>query len=208
MHSLTARLAGSPPPAPSPSRRRGWCRLVVLVALLALSAAPQLLSAQSRVGHDSSTRTRRYLRDLAYGTVLGFGWAGVDQLNNNPPEWGKGWRGYGKRAASDIGEFVIQETVTDALAAALDRPLDYRLCHCARWSQKFRWALRAAVTDPRPDGSNPIAIPRIVGAYTGALAQASWRPSTSSRARTVLTNGTISLLIGAGINIYDELRAR
>jgi hypothetical protein len=75
-------------------------------------------------------------------------------------------------------------------------------------SGKVRWALRAAVTDPMPNGSNPIAIPRIVGAYTGALAQASWRPPTSSRARTVLVNGTISLLIGAGINIYDELRAR
>jgi hypothetical protein len=201
MHTLTARLAGYPT-----RRKRGWTLL--LLALLALSAAPQVLSAQSRVGHDSSTRTRRYLRDLAYGTALGFGWAGVDQWSNNPREWGKGWRGYGKRVASDVGEFVIQETVTDVLAAAMNRPLDYRLCHCAPMSRKVGWALRAAVTDPMPNGSNPIAIPRIVGAYSGALAQASWRPATSSRARTVLVNGTVSLLIGGAINIYDELRAR
>jgi hypothetical protein len=201
MHTLTARVAGHPI-----RRKRSWTLL--LVTLLALSAAPQILSAQSRVGHDSSTRTRRYLRDLAYGTALGFGWAGVDQLNDNPREWGKGWRGYGKRVASDVGEFVIQESVTDVLAAAMNRPLDYRLCHCAPMSRKVGWALRAAVTDPQPNGSNPIAVPRIVGAYAGALAQASWRPATNSRARTVLVNGTVSLLIGAGINIYDELRAR
>jgi hypothetical protein len=182
--------------------------MLLLVAFLALSVAPRVLSAQSRVGRDSSTRTRRYFRDLAYGTVLGFGWAGVDQLNNRPPEWGKGWRGYGKRVASDVGEFVIQESVTDVLAAKMNRPLDYRPCRCAPMSRKLRWALEAGVTDQMPNGSHPIAIPRIVGAYAGALAQASWRPATSSRARTALVNGTVSLLIGVGINIYDELRAR
>jgi hypothetical protein len=166
---------------------------------------PHVLPSQVRVGHDSSTRLNRFARDLIYGTGLGLVYGEVDQLRNDPPEWGRGWEGYRRRAASDIGEFVIQEGTTEALAAALHRPLDYERCPCRGFGNRLRWALWAAVTDPVPNGNHPVAVPRIVGAYTGSFAQASWRP-VSDRARTAFLNGTVSLLIGAGINIFQEVR--
>jgi hypothetical protein len=181
--------------------------MLCFMALLAMSAAPPLLLAQGRVGSDSSTRMTRYGRDLAFGAAEGLAWAGVDQLRNTPPEWGKGWRGYGRRAASGIGEFVIQETVTGILAARMNRPLDYQHCRCHHLSRRIGWALQAAVTDPMPNDTHPIAVPRIVGAYAGSFAQSRWLPGTStSRTRTALVNGTVSLLIGAAINIYYEIR--
>jgi hypothetical protein len=180
-------------------------RLVVLAVLFL--AGSRAAGAQVRVGSDSSTRLNRYGRDLVYGTALGFGYAGVDQLRNDPMEWGKGWRGYEKRLASNVGEFVIQESVTDALAAVMQRPLDYQRSHSRRWSRRIGWALQAAVTDPMPDGTHPLAVPRIVGAYAGSFAQASWRPATpSGRTRTALVNGTSSLVIGAAINLFYEWR--
>lgn len=197
-----------------PARRRECSRsaravcVALLVPLLICTMAGDA-GAQVRVGRDSSTRLNRFGRDLAYGTALGFGYAGVDQLRDDPPEWGKGWRGYGKRLASNVGEFVIQESVTDALAAAMHRPLDYRVSHSRRWSRRLGWALQAAVTDPMPDGTHPVAVPRIVGAYAGSIAQASWRPATAGgRTRTALVNGTVSLAIGAAINVYHEWRGR
>jgi hypothetical protein len=57
-----------------------------------------------------------------------------------------------------------------------------------------------------PNGKHPLAVPRIVGAYAGSFAQASWRPSASNRARTAVVNGTVSLLIGAGINLFQEFK--
>lgn len=180
---------------------------MLFMVLLAISVAPPLLLAQGRVGSDSSTRMTRYGRDLAFGSAEGLAWAGVDQLRDNPPEWGKGWRGYGRRAASNVGEFVIQETVTDIVAARMNRPLDYQRCRCHHLSRRIGWALQAAVTDPMPNDTHPIAVPRILGAYTGSIAQATWRPDTpSGRTRTALVNGTVSLLIGAAINIYYEIR--
>jgi hypothetical protein len=186
-----------------------------VLLLLALATVPTLVTpraaaAQSRVGADSSTRTRRYRHDLLYGASLGFVYAGVDQLRNDPPEWGKGWRGYEKRVASDIGEFVIQETVTDVIAAGLNRPLDYQRCRCAGFGNRVGWALEGAITDPLPNGRRALALPRIVGAYAGSFAQAAWRPAptTGGRTRVALVNGTTSLLIGAGINLYYELRGR
>jgi hypothetical protein len=186
--------------------RQGIARSLLLLFALMVLVVPCVARAQVRVGRDSSTRLNRFGRDLVYGTAMGLLYGEVDQLRNDPPEWGKGWEGYRKRAASDVGEFVIQEGTTEALAAVLHRPLDYERCPCRGAWNRVRWALWGSVTDPMPDGRHPIAVPRIVGAYAGSFAQASWRPVDSGRARTALVNGTVSLLIGAGINLFQEAR--
>ena len=181
-------------------------RLYVAFAAVLLASAPGLAQAQVRVGRDSSTRLNRFGRDVVYGTGMGLMYAEVDQLRNEPPQWGKGWDGYSKRAASNVGEFVIQEGVTEGLAAALHRPLDYQRCPCHGFDERMAWALQQSFTDVMPHDQHPLAIPRILGAYAGSFAQASWRPATSNRARVALLNGTISLFIGAGINVFHEFK--
>ncbi|MEO8621451.1 MAG: hypothetical protein ABI625_10325 [bacterium] len=179
-----------------------------MVALCAFTVASPCI-AQSRVGADSSARLTRYGHDLLFGTALGFAYAGVDQLRNDPVEWGKGWRGYEKRLASNVGEFLVQETTTHILASALNRPLDYQRCHCHSAGNRFEWALLAAVTDPTPTRGHVLAVPRIAGAFAGSFAQAAWRPATgTNRVQLGLVNGATSLLIGAGINLFHEFRPR
>ena len=179
---------------------------LTLVIGALMSGAPGA-HAQSRVGTDSATRLTRLGRDVVYGTAEGLAFAGLDQVRNNPVEWGKGWRGYEKRVASNLGEFYIQEGVTDGLAAVMNRPLDYKTCTCRRFGQRIAAAALGAVTDQMPGGSHPIAIPRLVGAYAGSFAQAAWRPASgSSRTHVALVNGTTSIAIGALINLYHEIR--
>ena len=186
------------------ARRRPFLSVGAVALLVAI--LPCRAESQVRVGRDSSTRLARFGRDMVYGTGLGLAWAEIDQLRNDPPEWGKGFDGYRRRAASDVGEFLIQEGTTEALAALLTRPLDYESCPCRGSGNRLRWALWASVTDPMPNGSHPVAIPRIVGAYAGSFAQASWRPASRNRVTTALINGTVSLVIGAGINLFQEFR--
>ena len=70
-------------------------------------------------------------------------------------------------------------------------------------------AQRVVITDPLPNGGHALAVPRIIGAYAGSFAQASWRPATTtSRAQVALINGTTSLAIGFGINVFHELTTR
>ena len=184
-------------------------RMTLLLAAIAVTVMSTPVAAQSRVGRDSSTRIARYGHDLLFGTALGFVYAGVDQLRNDPAEWGKGWPGYEKRVASDVGEFVVQETTTDILAAVLDRPLDYQRCHCRDTGRRAAWAVVSAVTDPTAAGGHVLAIPKIAGAFAGSFAQAAWRPATgTNRAQVGLVNGATSLLIGAGINLFYEFRHR
>jgi len=186
--------------------RSAFPRFLVLFAALLLAICSEVAPAQVRVGRDSSTRLNRFGRDLIYGTGMGLAYAGFDQARNDPPQWGTGWQGYRKRAASNVGEFVIQEGTTEALAAAMHRPLDYTVCPCRGFGNRMRWALWGAVTDQMPNGKHPLAVPRIVGAYAGSFAQASWRPTPSNRERIALVNGTVSLLIGAGISVFQELK--
>jgi len=121
-------------------------RFLVATAIVAAGisvARPSRAIAQVHVGKDSATRLLRLGRDLMYGTAEGLAFAGYDQLTNDPPEWGKGWRGYGRRAASNIGEFYIQESATEGLAALMDRPLDYTRCPCHETHSRIAWALQA-----------------------------------------------------------------
>jgi hypothetical protein len=174
-------------------------------AALVLSAIPA--SAQSRVGSDSATRLTRLGRDVLYGTAEGLGFSALDHVRNDPPEWGRGWPGYGKRVASNLGEFYIQEGVTEGLAALMNRPLDYTKCRCKEFDDRVVSAARGAIFDQMPNRSYKLAIPRIAGAYTGAFAQSTWRPPTKeSRLTTTLVNGTTSLAIGGLINLYHEVR--
>ena len=172
--------------------------------VLALLLAVRPLFGQARVDNGKHTRLQRFARDAAYGTAEGLAFAAVDQQRNQPPEWGSGFSGYKKRAASNVGEFLIQEGVTEGLAAAMDRPLDYPRCHCSETGNRIGHALVGAVADQMPDGRRKLAIPRIVGAYAGAYAQTSWRPQSGTHARLALENGTTSLAIGAVINLFQE----
>jgi hypothetical protein len=179
--------------------------------VIALAASASLLPAsaahaQARVGRDSITRLMRFGRDVVYGVAEGLAFAGVDQASHSPPQWGTGWNGYGKRAASNVGEFLIQEGVTEGLAAALDRPLDYQRCTCKGTMDRVGWAIAGGFTDVMPKtGARMLAVPRIVGAFAGSFAQASWRPDVGSdRARVAFVNGATSLVIGVGIDLWHE----
>ena len=178
---------------------------IFAIAVAAAAITSEAANAQSRVGPDSTPRFRRLVRDLGYGTLVGIGFAVVDQARDNPVEWDRGWGGYGKRVASNVGEFYIQEAVTEGLAAAMDRPLDYIACKCRGTIDRTAWAIRGALFDQLPRGRHALAVPRIVGAFAGSFAQASWRPTDgNSRARIAFINGTTSLGIGAVVNLYHE----
>lgn len=180
--------------------------VVAIGAVLTLSLAGAV-RAQWRVGSDSATRLQRFGRNLAYGAAMGLLYSGWDQLRDDPSEWHRTWSGYGKRVASNFGEFVIQEGVTDGLAALMHRPQGYKKCNCGGDTNKrVGWALHAAVADQMPDGTHPIAVPRIVGAFAGSTAQAAWRPNHGSRANIAITNGVTSLAIGGLINLWYEFR--
>ena len=135
-------------------RGRRSCR-ALLACLVVTMAAPS--AAQVRVDHGRHTRLQRFARDMAFGTAEGLALAGVDQARNRLLEWGTGTAGYGRRAASNVGAFVIQEGVTEGLAAALKHPLDYTPCQCAGTPLRIGHVLLGVVADEEPGGAYAFA---------------------------------------------------
>ena len=180
-------------------------RALIAMQLVFSMFAASPAHAQVRVDNGRHTRLQRFARDMAYGTAEGLAFAGIDQARDRPVEWGQGAQGYAKRAASNVGEFFVQEGITEGVAAALKHSLDYRRCGCRGIPSRIGHALLGAVADEEPGGAYSFAVPRFAGAYAGALAQASWRPDTGpDRARVILANGSASLAIGALINLMHE----
>ncbi len=196
------------------SRHRGAALHVVAAALVFVALNPCAVLAQAPAtpyNPDTTQWAKHLTRAALWGVGEGILFAGVDQLQNNPSQWGKGWSGFGDRVASNVGEFVIQEGVTAGLSYATEHPLDYIRCGCHKTNARIGWALKNAVLDPMHDGTMAIAFPRIAGAYVGSFAQAAWRPSGSgnqSKAWVALANGTASLALGALVNIYHEFSGR
>jgi hypothetical protein len=183
--------------------RRSRLAIASASLLVIATAASRPACAQARIGNH--TRLARFGIDLGYGALMGLAFAGIDQARKDPPEWGGGGEGYGKRAASNVGEFVIQESVTEGLAAIMNRPLDYKRCKCQNTGARIRHAFLGAVTDEMPDGSHRFAVPRVTGAYIGSFAQAAWRPNGGRNwAQVGLGRGTASLAVGGFINLFHE----
>ena len=186
-----------------------FARVLSLVVFIALGSVQPLL-AQSRVGPDSADRLTAYGRNMAWMAAGGLGYATWDQLMNNPEQWGHSWSGYGKRVASNVGATAIQETVTEGLAYVMDRPVTYQRCKCTGTAKRVNWALKGTITDQMPDGSAPIAVPRIVGGYVGAYARTTWFPSNTNNSRLTRTliDGTTTLAVSAVINLTYEFLIR
>src|SRR4051812_45792262 len=66
-----------------------------LVASATVVLAPRPVHAQNEPASDSLSRSRRYMHNIGYGAALGFVWAGIDELQDDPDEWS-----YGQKLAS------------------------------------------------------------------------------------------------------------
>jgi hypothetical protein len=182
--------------------RTSVARTTALTTTLVLSVA---MPVAAQNGNGNHTRLERFGVALVYGTLTGLAFAGIDQARNDPPEWGRGGEGYARRAGSNVGEFVIQEGVSEGLAAVMNRPVGYTRCKCTGNSPRIRHAVFGAVTDEMPNGSRKFAVPRVVGAYVGSFAQGAWRPNGGRNwLQLGLARGTASIALGAGINLFHE----
>jgi len=179
---------------------------LICAAALTLGAVPRA-DAQLQAGYDTVTRWSRVERNVAYGAAMATLYSAYDQLRDDPSEWERTWDGYGKRYASNFGEFIIQEGVTDGLSVLMHRPQGYRKCNCGtNTGKRIGYAWKNVVTDQMPNGSHPIAWPRLIGTFAGSTAQAAWRPNHGSRYNIAITNGVTSLAIGGLINMWYEFR--
>jgi len=207
--------------------------MLLLVVIADLTAVPVLVKAQALVASgDSSSKTvdlsvrtanpqpelaytrpteqtklRNYFFD-AYGPypIVGAALAaGINQIDNSPPEWKQGAAGYGKRYGSDFAIAAVTTTTRYTLARAFHEDTLYYRCECQGFFPRLSHAVLSSFTSRRgEDGHRVFSFPALVAPYAGSMtAVYGWYPGRYN-AMDGFRMGNYSLLGYVGANVALE----
>jgi len=212
---------------PSRTKSRHSIQLVLVTAVivaLSISAKSQLLLSSgdssaipgittqgkidlTYVRPTERTKVSNYAFD-AFGPypIAGAAFAaGINQWSNEPPEWGQGAEGYGKRLGSDFGIAAIGTTTRYGLAEAFREDTLYYRCECVGPLPRLRHAVISTLTGRRgEDGHRAFSFSALAAPYAGSMiAVHVWYPDRFS-AKDAFRMGNYSMLGYLGGNIALE----
>ena len=127
--------------------------------------------------------------------------AGLDQARGEPPDWGGGSVGYGKRYAARYGEFVVQSSILAGGNALLGYEPRYDFCRCHGFWPRTRHAIsRNFVAYNRSEHNLRPQVPTYSGAFVAGVLYNTWLPGQHN----IWRGGTYNVLSQAGIGSgYD-----
>ncbi|MGA7560100.1 MAG: hypothetical protein WCF61_03230 [Terriglobales bacterium] len=131
--------------------------------------------------------------------------AGIDQVDNAPPEWKQGAEGYSKRFGSNYGIVAVTTTTRYALSEALREDTLYYRCECKGLFPRLKHAVISTFTARRGvDGHRVFSLPDLVAPYAGTMtAVYAWYPVRYDY-KDAFRMGNYSLLGYVGANISLE----
>ncbi len=143
--------------------------------LLADEPAPSI--RKTRVSYLRQLRSELLDPGAAAGALIG---AAFDQNGREPPEWGQGAAGYGRRVASGLGQYTVDRTVAVSVAAALHLEARYHRSGVTGAPQRIRHAIFAAILSDTAGGGRTLNVPALAGACGGGMAMLAWYPDRYS----------------------------
>ena len=142
-------------------------------------------------------------------TVVGpaFG-AGFGQWEDEPPEWGQGGEGYGRRLASGMARSVISETIRFGVAAADgEDPRYHRSLETGFWN-RTRHVFVETFTSETASGTRIPAYSRFAGTYGAAFISNAWYPDSRATAGYALRRGSTALASSLAFHMFEEFVPR
>jgi len=135
--------------------------------------------------------------------------AGINQVDNAPPEWKQGMEGYGRRFGSDFGIAAITTTTRFALSEAFHEDTLYYRCECKGVFRRLSHAMISTFTARRgDDGHRVFSFPDLVAPYAGTMtAVYGWYPGRYGY-KDAFRMGNYSLLGYVGANVALEFLYR
>lgn len=130
--------------------------------------------------------------------------AGFSTALNEPEEWQRSGKGFGRRVASNFGKNVIRSTVTYGMDEALRLDSNFYRSKKRDAGSKLKNAVVSTFSARTPSGKRTFGLPRIVGTYTSQVVAAEvWYPSRYDW-KDGMRSGTISLGVNSLVNIFRE----
>ncbi len=151
-------------------------------------------------------RFKRYLNN-AVGpfALLGVGFASaIDQADKKPPEWKRNANGFARRFGSNLGESVIQETVTYGLDETFKLDSHFYKSRQRDFGSRFKNALLTSFTGRTSSGKRVFDPSRIIGSYTGSLIATNvWYPKRFN-SQDGFRRGSQAFAFSVGFNFVNE----
>ena len=142
-------------------------------------------------------------------TVVGpaFG-AGIGQWEDEPPEWGQGGQGYGRRLASGVGRSIISESIRFGVAAVDKEDPRYRRSNETGVWNRTRYVIVATFTSQTESGNRIPAYSRFAGVYGAAFISNAWYPESRATPGYALRRGSSALASSLGLHLFEEFVPR
>jgi hypothetical protein len=125
-------------------------------------------------------------------------------LNNEPPAWGQGAEGYGKRFANRFVRFALQETYEAAAAAALEHDVRYARSKRAGFVSRAAHALAADFVTYDRNGRRTPHVARIGSVFAAEFTGRLWMPARHRDVTTALRGVGVGLGVSSAFNLIRE----
>jgi hypothetical protein len=159
---------------------------------------------QALTGED---RWRLYFKQnfTTVGAYLGMFMGSVlDQVGNQPPEWGKGISGYGERLASRFGSGVVQGTIQASACAVIGQDPRYiRSASEHTWSRAGHAFLYSVLTYNN-EGKPRLAVATLGSYYSSSMIATSWLPSRYTPLGDGVRDGNRQVILAGLSNLVQE----
>lgn len=141
----------------------------------------------------------------AIGPALG---AGIGQWEDEPPAWGEGAEGYGRRIASGMARHLISESIRAGVAAADGEDPRYHRSDERGFWPRTRHVIVETVTSQTASGARIPAFSRFAGDYGAAFISNTWYPANRATVGYALRRGSSSFGASFGFHLFEEFAHR
>jgi hypothetical protein len=134
--------------------------------------------------------------------------AGINQWKDEPPEWGQGAAGYGRRYGSAYAQSFIRETLMHGSAMALHEDNRYFASGEQGFGRRLRYVIASAFLARHDDGSRHISISAIGSRAGAAFISRAWQPSSTNTAGDAAVSFGLGMAAHIGFNAMHEFLPR
>lgn len=129
----------------------------------------------------------------------------LDQSTNSPPQWGGGFRGYGRRVVSRVASGdVVQNSIQFPLAYVLKEDVRYIASDQHGFRRRAVHALVYSFITYNNQGHRTLNIANIGGYYGATAVSTLWLPGPQKTLNYTLSNGSESIALSVPVNLLQE----
>ena len=129
--------------------------------------------------------------------------SGLGQLGNTPEQYGQGWGAYGKRYGTSFLTFSLQDSTSQALAAAAHYEMRYIQCKCTKMLPRIGHALAFNFVTYNRNGKKVFNWPSIVGGYGAGILSSTYTPGQKWSAGGI-RSGNTAIYFGFASSLLQE----